>query len=64
VESRSPQGFGAWKERFMHDSFAKKEEEKRRAHLDTHIDAQTRWKEEFALERKLHNQTRSDMVVK
>jgi len=58
------EGFGVWKEDFMHDRFAKQEEWLKAGHKQSHTEAEQRRQAQFALERKLHKKTQSSKMIK
>jgi len=58
------EGFGAWREDYLHIKFAKEEEERRNGHDQSHAEAEARRRKEFALERKIHKKTQSDKMIK
>ena len=57
------EGFGEWKEQFLHDRFAKQEDLRRQDH-ELELAARARKQEEEAIERKLHGKTRSASMLK
>jgi hypothetical protein len=57
------EGFGAWKEQFMHASFEVQQDKLKRENK-AREEAEARRLEEERQERALHNKTRGDMVVK
>jgi hypothetical protein len=50
------EGFGVWKEDFLHDSYTRREAQKR--------EEVQGWQDEIAKEREVHAKTRSDMMIK
>jgi hypothetical protein len=54
------EGFGVWKEDFIHSCFQQQE---RKRHGE-HVEDEARREKQRALERKLQNKTRSDMLIK